>query len=96
MADVGPNYTIERRRLELANLEHRQTIARGRSRLGEIEGQKQINLSRATLANDELDEEAQRISANEESLVAKIAENEQNLKLMVKGSSATSKEPTDG
>lgn len=96
MPDVGPNYTIERRRLELANLEHNQTIARGRSRLGEIEGQKRINLSKAELANEELDDEAQRIRANEESLVAKIAENEANLKLMVKGPPAASKEPTDG
>jgi len=92
MPDQGPNYSIERRRLELATLEHRQTIARGQARLDDIDGQKQVNLARAALANEELDEEARKIRANEESLTAKIAENDTNLKLMVKAL----KEPVDG
>lgn len=92
MADAGPNYPIERRRLELANLEHRQTIARGQARLAEIESQKQVNLARVELANEELDEEARRVRVNEEALLAKIAENDTNLKLMVKGP----KEPANG
>jgi len=92
MADAGPNYTIERRRLELATLEHRQTIKQGQARLSQIDGQKQVNLARAELANEELDEEARKILANEAALTAKIAENDTNLKLMVKAP----KEPVDG
>lgn len=84
MSDQGPNYVIERRRLELANLEHRQTIARGLSRVEEIERQKEVNLKKAELANEELDDEAQRVRLNQASLESKIAENDSNLKAMVK------------
>lgn len=83
MADAGPNYSVERKRLLYANLEHEQTIAKGQSRLGEIERQKNLNQVRADLANAELDDEAALIKTNEVSLKKSIAENDKKMELMV-------------
>lgn len=82
MADRGPNYKVERRRLELQRLEHTQTIAKQSARLDEIESQKQMNLARAELQNMELDDEAEKIAVNQKALSARIAEIDKNLSLM--------------
>lgn len=89
MADAGPNYSVEKRRLLVQKLEHEQTIAKGENRLGEIELQKNLNLRRAELANDELDDEAHRIEANNTALRKAMAEIDKNVDLM-------KKEPGDG
>jgi len=89
MADKGPNYSVQRRKLMLQNLEHRDTIEKGEARLAEIERMKAINLQRVEIQNLDLEDEAQRIRENRDALEAKIAENEGNLDKMVK-------EPRDG
>lgn len=83
MADKGANYTVERKRLELTKMEHRQTISKQTTRLSEIEEQKQMNEARVELANMELDSEASNIRANQAALTVKIAEIDKNLGLMV-------------
>jgi len=87
MADKGPNYALERRRLELQTAEHEDTIAKGLARLAEIERAKKRNLDRAELANMELDSEAEKIRENEEALRRRMDEINVNLKAMVKGGS---------
>lgn len=87
MADKQANYTVERRRLELQKLEHGQTISKGRNRLDEITLQKHVNIARAELANDELDDEAKRIRVNEKALDVAIAEIDNNISLMTKETS---------
>ena len=89
MADAGPNYRVERRRLELQKMEHEQTIEQGKARIAGIERQKKVNLARAELANDELDNEARIVSANEVALLKTIAEIDKKIGLMAK-------EPGDG
>jgi hypothetical protein len=89
MADAGPNYRVERRRLELQKMEHEQTIDQGKARISGIERQKSLNLARAELANDELDNEARIVSANEVALLKTIAEIDKKIGLMAK-------EPGDG
>lgn len=84
MADRGPNYAIERRRLEIQVDEHLDTIAKGQARLAEIERSQKRNVDRAELANLELDQEAERIRENEAALKSKIKETEKNLVAMVK------------
>lgn len=84
MADRGPNYDVERRRLMLQIEEHEDTIEKGQSRLREIERAKKRNLDRAELMNLELDTEAVRVQENEESLRTRVAEIQANLKAMVK------------
>jgi Neuraminidase (sialidase) len=84
MADRGPNYTVERRRLELAKMEHNQTIQKQTMRLEEIDSQKNMNLARAELANMELDDEAEKIKVNQQALKSKITEIDKNLDLMTK------------
>jgi hypothetical protein len=84
MADRGPNYTVERRRLELQREEHEDTIAKGQSRLGEIERAKKRNIDRAELANLELDSEAEKVKENETALRGKIEEINTNLKAMLR------------
>ncbi len=84
MADRGPNYSVERRRFELAKMEHNQTIQRQSQRLEDIDTQKNMNLARAELANMELDDEAEKIKVNQQALKAKIAEIDKNLDLMIK------------
>ena len=85
MADKGPNYTIERIRLELQIEDHEDTIAKGQARLQEIERAKKRNLSRTDLANRELDDEGSKIHENEEVTRKRIEEIQVNLKAMVKG-----------
>lgn len=82
MADKGPNYDVERKRLELQKMEHRQTTAKQRQRLEEIVDQKSMNLARAELANMELDDEAEKLNANIASLTLRMAEIDKNLGLM--------------
>lgn len=94
MADAGPDYSVERRRLKLQQLEHEATIQKGQSRIGEIERQKRLNLARAELANDELDSEARIIQANELSLTKTIADIDDKLGRMVKGPKETADEET--
>lgn len=89
MADAGPNYRVERRRLELQKMEHEQTIEQGKSRIAGIERQKKVNLARAELANDELDNEARIVTANEVALLKTIADIDKKIGLMAK-------EPGDG
>jgi len=84
MADRGPNYSVERKRLMLNKMEHEQNIEAGRARIEAIEKQKKVNLARAELANDELDDEARRIKANETALNTTIADIDKKLSLMVK------------
>jgi predicted component of type VI protein secretion system len=84
VADKGPNYTVERKRLELTQMEHRQLIKKQSGRLEEIETQKAMNVSRTELANMELDAESESIRANQVALEAKIAEIDKNLTAMVK------------
>lgn len=84
MADKGPSYTVEHRRLELQVMEHEDTIARGKTRIDEIARAKKTNLARAELSNMELDAESARIKDNETALGARIAELRTNLDLMVK------------
>jgi hypothetical protein len=82
MADRGPNYDIERRRLQIAIDEHLDTIEKGIYRLAEIERAKKRNTDRAELANVELDAESERSRENEAALRKAIKEIEVNLKLM--------------
>lgn len=89
MADRSPNYSVERRRLELQKMEHAQTIAKGSYRIEEIETQKKMNIARAELANDELSDEVARIRANETALGKAIADLDKNIEAMTK-------EPGDG
>lgn len=84
MADRGPNYIVERRRLELQKEEHEDTIAKGQSRLAEIQRAKKRNLDRAELANLELDGEIEKIKENETALLGRIDELNTNLKAMTK------------
>ena len=84
MADAGPNYSVERKRLLLTKLEHEQTIEAGRSRISSIERQKALNLARAELMNDELDSEAKIIEANEEALNRAMAEIDKKMAAMTK------------
>jgi hypothetical protein len=84
MADRGPNYDVERRRLMMQVEEHEDTIEKGHSRLAEIERAKKRNSGRAELANLELDVEADSIRENEISLHVRIEEIQVNLKAMVK------------
>lgn len=84
MADAGPNYTVERRRLLLAKMEHEQSIQKGRARIEEIERQKKLNIARIELQNEELDDEVGRIKANEDSLKTTMTEIDKKLDLMVK------------
>jgi predicted nucleic acid-binding Zn-ribbon protein len=83
MADRGPDYSVERRRLLLTKAEHAQTIAKGRSRIEEIQRQKEINAMRADVANAELDSEITKLEENERSLDKSIAEIESKLESMV-------------
>lgn len=83
MVDRGPDYAVERRRLELQRGEHEDTIEKGRARMAEIERAKQRNLDRVDLANMELDAEASKIRENEQALTEKIEDIEQNLRAMV-------------
>ena len=87
MADKSPNYSVERRRLELQKMEHGQTIAKGGYRIDEIETQKKLNIARAELANDELDDEIVRIRANEIALKKTLGDIDQKIDLMVKETS---------
>ena len=89
MADAGPNYSVERRRLLVQKLEHEQTITKSENRLVEIEQQKQLNLQRAELLNLEMDDEVERINTNINSLHKAIAEIGKKIDLM-------KKEPGDG
>lgn len=91
MSDKGPNYTVERQRLELTKAEHEQTITRGDSRIAEIERQKKLNVMRMDLANAELDDEVSVIKANETSLRKAMGEIDKKIELMV-----VPKEPTNG
>lgn len=84
MADKGPNYSVERRRLEIQKLEHLQTIAKQATRIEEIGSAKELNIARAELANMELDAEAENIVANQDALRKRIAEIDKNLGAMVK------------
>lgn len=84
MADAGPDYSVERRRLEFQRMEHEVSIKKGQRRLEEIDDQKKINLRRADLQNDELDGEARIIQANELSLTSAMADIDKKLDLMVK------------
>lgn len=84
MADAGPDYSVERRRLEFTRLEHESTIKKGDRRIAEIDDQKEINLKRAALQNDELDSEARIIAANKLSLEKSILDIEEKLKKMIK------------
>lgn len=84
MADNGPNYTVERRRLELTKLEHAQTISKGSNRIQEIEQQKDVNLARVVLANDELDDEVARTKANASALKLAMGEIDKKIALMTK------------
>ncbi len=84
MADKGPNYTVERRRLEIQQLEHRQLIQKQHGRLEEIASSKDMNTARAELANMELDAEADSIRLNQASLEVRINEINKNLGVMVK------------
>jgi hypothetical protein len=92
MPDRGPNYAVERRRLELALAEHEDTIEKGQARLAEIERAKKRNIDRAELANLELDAEAERIEENEEALKVKMSEIAGNLKAMTKDGADAGKE----
>lgn len=89
MADAGPNYRVERRRLELTRMEHDGTIDQGKSRVSAIDRQKKVNLARAELANDELDNEVRIIQTNEKALLTAIADIDKKIAAMVK-------EPVDG
>lgn len=89
MADAGFNYRVERRRLELQKLEHEATIEQGEGRLAQIGRQKKVNIARAELANDELDNEARVIETNKSALVRSISDIDKKLTAMVK-------EPGDG
>lgn len=82
--DAGPNYTVERKRLQLQKLEHEQTIESGRARLLSIDRQKAVNIARAELANDELDSEADIIMANEEALKKAMGEIDKKIVAMTK------------
>lgn len=84
MSDRGPNYDVERRRLTLAIEEHEDTVEKGHSRIAEIERAKKRNMSRAELANMELDSEAEKIRENETALKSKIDEINANMKAMTK------------
>lgn len=84
MADKSPNYSVERRRLELQKLEHAQTIAKGGFRIEEIQTQKELNIARAELANDELDDEIARIRTNEAALKKAVADIDANIQAMTK------------
>lgn len=86
MADNGPNYSVERRRLHVQKLEHEQTIAKGRSRLDDIQLQKNLNTQRAELLNDELGDEAARIKSNEAALHKAMGDIDKKLELMTKES----------
>lgn len=84
MADKSPNYTVERRRLELQVLEAEDNIELGRTRIAQIERAKKTNLARAELANMDLDAESARLKDNETALSGRITELRTNLDLMVK------------
>lgn len=84
MADAGPNYSVEKRRLELQKLEHRQTISRQEHRLVEIGESQNMNIARTELANMELDDEADKIRSNQEALQKRIAEIDKSIGLMAK------------
>lgn len=84
MSDRSPNYSVERRRLELTKMEHAQTIAKGSYRIEEIETQKQLNIARAELMNDELDDEVIKIRENEASLHKAMGDIDKNLSAMIK------------
>lgn len=83
MADVGPDYAVERLEQELDIASHEDTIAKGQARLQEIERQKVMNQSRLDLTNRRLDAEAVSIKGNEAALLAKIKEIKANLSKMV-------------
>jgi hypothetical protein len=89
VSDAGPDYSVERRRLEFQKLEHEATIDKGKSRLAEIERQKMINIKRAELQNDELDGESRIIEANELSLRSAMADIDKKLSVMAKGPKET-------
>jgi len=84
MADAGPDYAVERKRLTLQKLEHESTIDAGEARISAIERQKKVNLARAELANDELDSEAKSLRANEKALLKAIDDIDQKLAAMTK------------
>jgi len=84
MADKGPDYRVERLRLEVQRDEHELTIQKGESRLLEIERQKRLNTRRAEIANADLDSEADKIRTNNEALTGAIEEIDSNLSKMVK------------
>lgn len=87
MADKSPNYSVERRRLELQKMEHAQTISKGDYRIQEIETQKLMNIARVELANDELDDEILRVKANKVALTKAMGDIDQKIDLMTKESS---------
>jgi chromosome segregation ATPase len=84
MADRGPNWTVERVRLEAQIEDHEDTIAAGTARLNAIARAKAANQRRADLANLDLDAEAQTIRENEAALKAKQADIRKNLEAMTK------------
>ena len=84
MADAGPNYSVEKKRLELQKLEHEQTIESGRARLKSIERQKALNLARAELANDELESEVAIIATNEDALKRTMGDIDKKIAAMTK------------
>jgi hypothetical protein len=82
VSDKGPNWEIERLRLEATIADHDDTIEAGRSRKAAIERSKAANLRRAQLANMDLDAEVASIDENEAALQAKKIEIGKNLTAM--------------
>ncbi len=85
MSDRGPNYEVERARLEAQIADHDDTIEAGRARKSAIERSKAANLRRAQLANMDLDAEVANISENEAALQSKKTDITKNLTAMVAG-----------
>lgn len=88
MADLGPNYTVEAMRLEMQIKQHRQSISKGRARQDDIELQKELNLADAAIRNADLDEEARKITLNEQALTVQIGNIEKNLAAMAQPAKA--------
>ncbi len=82
MSDRGPNYIVERARLEAQIEDHADTIEAGRARKAAIERQKAANLRRAQLQNMDLDAEAVSLQENEAALESKTADIRKNLVAM--------------
>lgn len=84
MSDRGPNWTVERARLEAQIADHDDTIEAGKARVAAIERSKASNLRKAQLQNMDLDAEAATIHDNEVALEGKKAEIAKNLVAMTK------------